>query len=109
MNIDMVNIDDVMYQAVEVRNESLIKEVILKAMAFFLENGDYTQDNLDNTASLYLIVPIQLEWDKEMDFTDRKLRYVLEELSAIEEKNPEKARDVVRRCKLYLENKDYEV
>jgi hypothetical protein len=108
MNLDLDNIDDVMYDSIERKDESLMKEVLLKAMALFLESEDYTQENLDNTASLYLLVPIQLGWKGELILADRKLHYVLEELSAIEDKSPKRAKDIVRRCKLYLEDKDYE-
>lgn len=55
---------------------------------------------------MYLLVPIQLGWKEDFDFKDRKLHYVLQELSAIEEKTDSRAKEVVRNCKLYLEEKD---
>ncbi len=104
--MDMYNIDAYMYDAIERKDEVLIKEILLKAMTFFLEDEDqFSKEDLDHTASLYLLGPIHLGWEEEFDFKDRKLHYVLQELSAIEEKSDSRAREVVKNCKLYLEGK----
>jgi hypothetical protein len=106
--MDMYNIDAYMYDAIERKDETLIKEILLKAMTFFLENEDqFSKEDLNHTASLYLLGPIHLGWEKEFDFKDRKLRYVLEELTIIEEKTDSRAKEVVMNCKLYLEGRDY--
>jgi len=108
MNIDRININDVMYHAIEEKNETLMREVVLKAITFFLENTEYDQEDLYTLAISYVSVPIELKWKNDFNFKDRKLRYVLEELTAIEEKDSKRAKEIVRRCKLYLEDKDYE-
>jgi|GEM_PF-6620175 len=103
------DIDGLMWEAVKKKDEKRMKELIILAMKTFLKDSkNYTKELLDGTASLYLTVPIHLKWKDEFKFTDTKLRYVLEELSAIEVVPDKRAKENVKRFILYLEGKDYE-
>lgn len=105
MIINSENILDIMSDAVEKKDEPLMKKIILEAMNFFITDENFTKENLNEVASSYLQTLLSPEG--EFDFKDRKLRYVLEELTIIEEKTDSRAKEVVKNCKLYLEDKPY--
>ena len=98
------NMNDIMSDAVEKKDENLMKRTILRAMDLFLKN-ELDKEGLYDVAVAYMSVPIDLGWREEFDFNDRKLRYVLEEITGIEDKSPERAREIISRCIEYLEEK----
>ena len=103
------NIDELMVNAIIKKDEPLIKELIIRGMQIFLENPEnYTKECLDILGSMYLHIPIHEKWTNEFKFKDSKLRYVLEELSAIETVSDERAKEIVKRFVLYLQDKEYE-
>jgi len=100
-------VERLMWEAVEKKDERRIKEVILKAMEVFLENPDFIKENLETVAISYLTVPIELH-QAELKIKDRKLHYVLQELSAVSVVPDKRAKENVRCFILYLKGKDYE-
>ncbi len=96
-----------MENAIETKNEALMRKLIIEAMNLFLENKIRKED-LDRLAELYMVAPIRLGWNDNYQFKDSKLKYVFEELSAIEAVDDDRAKENVKRFILYLEGKDYE-
>lgn len=102
MKADEDTLDQQMRDAVEARDENRMKRLLVKAMRLFLKTKGYTKDNLDATASIYLTLPIGLGWKTGFRFRNARLRYVFEELSAIEEEEESRARENVKRFLSYL-------
>jgi len=93
--------------AIEAKDEVLLKKLILKAMALFLED-EIDKSDLYGLAALYMTTPIRLGWSNNFQFKDEKLGYVYEALTEIEELTDKRAKENVKRFLLYLEGKDYE-
>jgi len=108
MIVNSKNIRGLMWDAVKEKNEALIKEIIIEAMEIFLKNKDFSKEDLDDVASTYIVVPIHEPDVEDIEFKDAKLRYVLEELSAIETISDLRTHDLVKRFILFLEGKNYE-
>lgn len=101
------NVGTAIWDAVAKKDEKKLKESIIVAMKLFLRDK-LSKDDLDTYASDYMTVPIHEKEVENIDFEDTKLRYVLEELSAIEIVPDKRAKENVKRFILYLEGKDYE-
>ena len=103
------SINNLMKQAILKKDEHLMRKIIIEGMQAFLEDSqEYTKEWLDNLGSMYLHIPIQEKWPDEFKFKDKKLKYVLEELSAIEVVSDDRAKENTKRFILYLQDKEYE-
>ena len=100
--------------AISKRDEKLLRELTSIAMKLFLE-GKLTAENLYSIGISPVTVGIEEGWKEDFQFKDKKLKYVLEELSAFkvlgeirDDKEDEREKEKVKRFILYLEGKDYE-
>lgn len=107
MQEDYSSLGDDFWNAIEEKNEVLLKKLIIKAMRLFLADK-ISKEDLDGLASLHITAPIQLKWPDNYPFEDARLDYVFTELSAIEVLDDKRAKGNVKRFLLYLEDKDYE-
>lgn len=98
---------DEAWHAVEQKDEKKLKEAIVRAMKLFLADKSDAAF-LESLALTYMTAPIHLGWKDKLSFGDKKLDYVCEELSNTTVKDPSKTKDIVKRCLLYLEGKEYE-
>ena len=105
---------DEVCDAIVNRDEKLLRKLTLMAMNLFLEGKLFTEE-LSCIGISPVTVGIEEKWKEDFQFKDRKLKYVLEELSAFkvlgeirDDKEDEKEKVKVKRFILYLEGKDYE-
>ena len=98
---------DEVCDAIVNRDEKLLRKLTLMAMNLFLEGKLFTEE-LSCIGISPVTVGIEEKWEEDFQFKDRKLKYVLEELSPLEEEQDEIAKEKVKRFILYLEGKDYE-
>ena len=101
-------------KAITNRNEKLVRELTISAMRLFLEDKLLSED-LYSIGISPVTVGIEEEWKGDFEFKDKKLEYVLEELSAFkvlgeirDDKEGEREKEKVKRFILYLKGKDYE-
>ena len=108
MEIDDSNVvREIHWRAVAKKNEKLLREWTILAMKWFLEDK-VAAEELESIGTSLITVGIEEEWKEELKLKDRKLDYVLSELSIIEKESDEKAKEKIKRFILYLEGKDYE-
>jgi hypothetical protein len=101
-------LSNLMEEAIIVADEGKIKNLIIEAMEAFIKGNEITQEDLSSLGIMYVTIPIHNKKVDEIKFQDKKLKYVLEELSAIEEENGLRAAKLVKRFILYLQGKDYD-
>lgn len=107
MHIDEINIVKEVGKAVVNRNEKLLRELTILALKLFLE-GKLLSEELSSIGTSPITVGIEEGWKEDFKFEDKKLKYVLEELSPLEEEQDKVAKEKIKRFILYLEGKDYE-
>jgi hypothetical protein len=104
--IDETNIHKAIESAIIDDNETLLHDLIIKAMKLYLDNKLDIND-LESLAISHITVPIRLKLDNSYyKFKNKKLDYVFVELSAITQIDTERIKEVLQRFIAYLENEE---
>jgi hypothetical protein len=107
MPVKETSVFEKMTSAIREKDEKLMESIAIQCMELFLL-GKMSKEDLDDLGALYLTVPIHEPHLGEFIFQNTKLRYVLEELSAIEVLTDKRASTVVKKYIAYLKGEDYE-